>query len=491
MASDQNPMALAEPGRRAHAAARQPAVAGAAAWAAGAVGAGWAAQATGHLPGSLAVALSAGAVTATLITARRREKRTRDQADQAARSLRATADRETAALLALDEVAAQRRRFAVNAAWAARMIADGRGDIAFQPAEEPALVGNPVHDVPAQVAYWLDRGWQDMLGAGAERERKRAHEVGLTEVVHALTPRVQALVKQAIALLDAVENMVEDPDLLDPIYGVDHLMIRLRREAESQIVLAGGSLPRLSTPMELRELLRVAAQQVAHFNRVRVVPSSCGDAVPGYAARPLAHLLSGLLENATDSSGAGMLVEADLTRERAGVIIEIRDRGLGIEPSRMAELNSLLAAPHEHDTGKLLAARTLGLLVVALLARPLDITVHLEALPGGGTRAVVRVPARLLRAAPSESPPPAPASRPGSSAADETQVLRRVSPRPSRASGLIPSADGRPPLPRRAPSAMPAAGAAPAQAPTGTPTPAFTRAFMARRPLNDQEHPHD
>jgi hypothetical protein len=77
-----------------------------------------------------------------------------------------------------------------------------------------------------------------------------------------------------------------------------------------------------------------------------------------------------------------------------GFAIEIEDRGLGMTPARMAELNGRLNNPQE----ELNPANTeqLGLFVVGQLARRHGIIVTLRQSPYGGTTAVALIPQRLI-----------------------------------------------------------------------------------------------
>src|SRR6202020_3454668 len=76
-----------------------------------------------------------------------------------------------------------------------------------------------------------------------------------------------------------------------------------------------------------------------------------------------------------------------------GFGIEVEDRGLGMSPERLAELNERLASPPEFNPSD---SEQLGLFVVSQLAKRHGIRVTLKASPYGGTSAIVLIPAHLV-----------------------------------------------------------------------------------------------
>ena len=74
-----------------------------------------------------------------------------------------------------------------------------------------------------------------------------------------------------------------------------------------------------------------------------------------------------------------------------GFAIEIEDRGLGMTPQRLAELNERLANPPDINPAN---TEQLGLFVVGQLARRHGISVMLRPSPYGGTTAVALIPPR-------------------------------------------------------------------------------------------------
>jgi len=76
-----------------------------------------------------------------------------------------------------------------------------------------------------------------------------------------------------------------------------------------------------------------------------------------------------------------------------GFAIEVEDRGLGMSPTRLAELNDRLASPPEFNPSD---SEQLGLFVVSQLAKRHGIRVTLKASPYGGTAAIVLIPRHLV-----------------------------------------------------------------------------------------------
>ena len=104
--------------------------------------------------------------------------------------------------------------------------------------------------------------------------------------------------------------------------------------------------------------------EVEDYKRVSVC-TAAEDAVAGPAVADMIHLLAELIENATLFSPSGTRVEVRAERVANGFAIEIDDRGLGIEPDQLAEINQQLASPPDFDLAN---ADRLGLFVGGKLA---------------------------------------------------------------------------------------------------------------------------
>jgi signal transduction histidine kinase len=216
------------------------------------------------------------------------------------------------------------------------------------------------------------------------------------EVFVNLSRRLQSLVHREIKLLDALENEVEDPDLLKGLFQVDHLATRIRRHAENLAVL-GGSVSRRqwSRPVALTEVLRSAIAEVEHYSRVKLVPPIDGT-LPGHAVASVVHLIAELIENATMFAPPHTQVLLRSQRVAAGVAIEVEDRGLGMQRGDQERINQLLVNPDHINLDDLLRDGRIGLYVVSVIARQTGIVVQLQTNIYGGTQAIVILPQPLL-----------------------------------------------------------------------------------------------
>ena len=205
--------------------------------------------------------------------------------------------------------------------------------------------------------------------------------------------RVSNLTTRQLALIDAVERGETDPALLERLYSIDHIAVRLRRNADSLMLLAGIRETVLDGgPTELTNVVRAALGQIEGFQRVSlravtevmVEPDIIGD---------LTLMVAELLENAVSFSPAGSPVEVVVRTDGDDALIVVADHGLGMSADRIAEENARLIRRERLD---LVPTKVLGLFVVGTLARRWDIDVTLARTPGGGVTAEITIPATLL-----------------------------------------------------------------------------------------------
>jgi signal transduction histidine kinase len=209
--------------------------------------------------------------------------------------------------------------------------------------------------------------------------------------------RLQSLVNREIQMLDELEKQIEDPEVLEGIFAVDHLATRIRRQAENLCVLGGARAPRQwSKPLTMVTTLRSAMQEVEFYKRVKMVLPINGT-LRGHNVTEIIHLLAELIENATAFSAPETTVLLSAQNVTAGLAIEVEDRGLGVNAEDLDRINDLLASPGGADVGVLLSdGRQIGLWVAAQLARRNDVRVRLSRNIFGGTTAAVVVPHVLL-----------------------------------------------------------------------------------------------
>ena len=118
----------------------------------------------------------------------------------------------------------------------------------------------------------------------------------------------------------------EDPDQLENLFKLDHLATRMRRNAESLLVLAGAEPTRRGVkPVALADVVRAAIGEVEDFARIDLLALD-EVAVGGNAAVDLAHLLSELMENATHFSPPDSRVEVVGHRTKADGYVDLRRR---------------------------------------------------------------------------------------------------------------------------------------------------------------------
>jgi signal transduction histidine kinase len=231
---------------------------------------------------------------------------------------------------------------------------------------------------------------QTAIRAAVEEARLRR---GLNDVFRSLARRSQSLLHRQLTLLDQMERRATDPEALDDLFRLDHLTTRMRRHAEGLVILAGAPPGRAwSSPVRMVDVMRGAIAEVEDYARVSVATRSQA-ALAGSAVADVIHLLAELIENATTLSPPYTSVRVSGDTVAAGFAIEVEDRGLGMSPQRMAELNERLASPPEFNPSD---SEQLGLFVVSQLASRHGIRVTLKASPYGGTAAIVFIPAHLV-----------------------------------------------------------------------------------------------
>lgn len=237
---------------------------------------------------------------------------------------------------------------------------------------------------------------QQVTGEVAEQQAALLR-TGISDLFVNLARRNQALIERQLRFVDELEAREEDPERLRNLFELDHLATRMRRNAESLLVIA-GSTPgrRQGAPVPMPDVVRIATGEIEQYQRVAAagvedVP------VRSTVAADLAHLLAELLDNATGFSAPGTPVEVTGQRTGDTYLVVVTDRGDGVPPRRLAELNATLLRP---PAVGLDLARTLGMTVIARLAHRHGIAVRLVAGEDEGLVAQVLLPAAVLDAAP-------------------------------------------------------------------------------------------
>ncbi len=216
---------------------------------------------------------------------------------------------------------------------------------------------------------------------------------GMSEVFRNLARRSQSLLHRQLTLLDAMERRARDPEELEDLFRIDHLTTRMRRHAESLIILSGHAPARgWRNPVPLVDVLRAAVAEVEDYTRIRAT-SATGASLAGPAVGDVIHMLAELAENATMFSppNTPVVVHGDIVGR--GFAVEIEDRGLGLSDEKLAHLNDLLENPPPFDPS---GSDQLGLFVAGQLAKRHDIKITLRPSPYGGITAIVLIPQNLV-----------------------------------------------------------------------------------------------
>jgi signal transduction histidine kinase len=238
--------------------------------------------------------------------------------------------------------------------------------------------------------------------------------------------RNQNLLGRQLDFITELETNETSPETLSNLFRLDHLATRMRRNAESLLVLAGVEPPRKwAAPVRLTDVIRAALGEVEDYQRVTVRGVEPATIV-GAAAADLAHLLAELIENALVFSPPDQIVDirgrfrpgvrpngqhalpptqgrdgvpaharqGDGERERQGMYtLAIIDSGLGMTAADTEAANRRLAGA---ESFTIAPSKYLGHYVAGNLAARHGITVRLDHSPGNGITATVHIPPTLL-----------------------------------------------------------------------------------------------
>ena len=241
---------------------------------------------------------------------------------------------------------------------------------------------------------------RELVRADAEIGRKQF----TSDMLVNLARRNQSMLYRQLDIINQLEEKEQDPDQLAELFKLDHLATRVRRNAESLLVLSGEQPPRVwSAPVSMRDVVRAAIAETEDLDRVEF---SVDDrvAVAGHSVADLTHLLAELTENAVRFSPPDTSVTIRSRPHRAdvgGQVLTVEDWGVGMPAEELAAANEMLIRPRDVD---LSVSQRLGFHVVARLASRHRIEVSLSTTPGSGLTAVVILPAELFVSDPQAGP---------------------------------------------------------------------------------------
>ena len=234
----------------------------------------------------------------------------------------------------------------------------------------------------------------------AESLRQAANEAALRARLNAmflnLSHRSQSLVERQVRIIDRLEQGEQDAGRRASLFKLDRITARMHRSSQNLLILAGNELTSSwNQPVALADLVRAAVTEIEDGERVSL-NAQPDIAVRGPVVNDLVHLLAELAENATSFSAADMQVEVSgqlLTT--GGVLVDITDRGIGMDAKEMAYANWQLENLSAADIN---VPRWMGFFVIARLAARHGIRVRLHAAEFGGLTALVWLPDEILTA---------------------------------------------------------------------------------------------
>ncbi|MDQ1031490.1 signal transduction histidine kinase [Streptomyces umbrinus] len=343
------------------------------------VGAAAVAWRVAQLPaGSLLIGIACGVVMALLVGV----WQARTAAGDVCRSQAQAAERLSLAVQSVDACAA----------WTTEELRRG----ITPPVPEPTFFvpsRDPYTDVD-QALDWL----KGQMAAAVIRASQQSRLAVRHAMFRHISRREYALVLRLLDALKHLQNDIEGAVLLDQVFQIDNMAVRIRRMVDSLAILGGESAHTVRHPVTLTTVLRGAIQETEEYARARVVASSIDPvlALPGHVAPDVLHLLAELVENATYFSSPSTGVQLRVGQVGAGLGIEVVDRDMPMPAQLRDQMNELLTSPELVDVSAQLEDGRIGLLVVGITAQRHGIRVTLNSNPEGGTTALVVIPSELL-----------------------------------------------------------------------------------------------
>ncbi|GIF25389.1 signal transduction histidine kinase [Actinoplanes tereljensis] len=302
-----------------------------------------------------------------------------------------------AAYLAFVASRALARPLAALAAEAHRIAADqlpqavhraSSGTVDDPPA--PVRVDPGASNEVRQVADAFERVQATAYALATEQARLRR---ATAESLANLGRRNQNLLRRQLGFITKLEREESNPAGLANLFELDHLATRMRRNAESLLVLVGAASPRQwSEPLPITDVIRAAISEVEEYRRVTL--RRVDDAlVSGSTVAGVAHMLAELIENGLAFSPPDVDVEIHGRVIGDGYLIAVSDQGIGMPPGEMETANQRLRGEGDFITAP---ARFLGHFVVGRLAAETGIGVQLAPSPVTGVTARLSLPASIL-----------------------------------------------------------------------------------------------
>ena len=248
-------------------------------------------------------------------------------------------------------------------------------------------------DEVRRVADALDRVQATAYSLATEQAMLRR---STTESLANLGRRNQNLLRRQLGFITSLEREESDPTGLANLFELDHLATRMRRNAESLLVLVGAASPRQwSDPLPIADVIRAAVSEVEEYRRVAL--RRVDDAlVAGAVVSGVAHMLAELVENGLSFSPPDADVEIQGRRIGDSYLIAITDQGIGMGREDLELANQRLRGEGDFITAP---TRFLGHYVVGRLATDMDIDVQLAPSPVTGVTARIVLPPSIVAGA--------------------------------------------------------------------------------------------
>jgi signal transduction histidine kinase len=250
-------------------------------------------------------------------------------------------------------------------------------------------------DEIGQVGRIIQQALQVAVHAAADQATLRqAAQIMLRGVAR----RPQLPLQAALMVVTEMQRQVGDAEMLAQLFDAHHKLAQTRRFLENLLILSGGQVGRnFRTAVPMRSVVKAAQSESRDYERVAVRN------VPDVALSPRAitdvlHLLAELIDNALQFSPPGSEVMVTCNIVENGVAVEVEDRGVGMRSEELQRRNELLATALAPDVTALRDGSTIGLYVVAELARREGVRVTLRSSAYGGTLAIVLLPKVLILA---------------------------------------------------------------------------------------------
>ena len=270
------------------------------------------------------------------------------------------------------------------------------------PGEGPGVVVEPIPVESTDEIGRLAEAFNTVNDVTVEVAKEQAAlRASIAEMFVNVARRNQVLLGRQLSQLDQMESREEDADVLASLYTLDHLATRMRRNAESLLVLAGiDSTRRLRRSLPLSDVIRTAVGEIEAYDRIDLSMSE-DPHVSGRHALTVAHLLAELLENATHFSNPETRVVVSASVTGHGVDLTVTDYGLGMSDEEVAEANEKIAHP---PVAEIAVSQRLGLFVVGRLAARLGASVVLRRGRTAGLVVSIALPASAFDGMPAAPP---------------------------------------------------------------------------------------